>query len=233
MAPISARFWRTDLDCQDRRAKTVAERGDIIRFGLDRLVRGGVRGVWVRGSLPRGPVVWAGNHHSWWDGFAAASVLRAAERAPSLLMDGDNLGDYGFLRRAGVIPATEPRAALDALRQNRVLIVFPEGELRPAGPLGPLLPGAEWLARRAPATLVAVALRVVSRGHQWSEVYIDLDVVPADGSLSGAMSAGLARLDADLLAGDPREPLPGFLLTVPGKSSWDERITRWSSVLRR
>ena len=134
-------------------------RGDVIRFGLDRLVRGGVRGVWVRGSLPRGPMVWAANHHSWWDGFAAASVLRAAERAPALLMDGDNLGDYGFLRRAGVIPATQPRAALSALRQGRVLIVFPEGVLRPPGPLGPLLPGAQWLARRAPATLVGVALR--------------------------------------------------------------------------
>ncbi len=209
------------------------ERGDVIRFGLDRLVRGGVRGVWVRGSLPRGPVVWAGNHHSWWDGFAAASVLRAAERVPALLMDGDNLGDYAFLRRAGVIPATEPRAALAALRQDRVLIVFPEGELRPAGPLGPLLPGAQWLARRAPAALVAVALRVANRGHQSAEVYFDLNVVPVGGSLADAMSAGLARLDADLLAADPREPLPGFLLTVPGKSSWDERIARWSSVLHR
>lgn len=189
--------------------------------------------MWVRGSLPRGPVVWAGNHHSWWDGFAAASVLRAAERVPALLMDGDNLGDYGFLRRAGVIPATEPRAALAALRQDRVLIVFPEGELRPAGPLGPLLPGAQWLARRAPAALVAVALRVANRGHQSAEVYIDLNVVPTGGSLADAMSAGLARLDADLLAADPREPLPGFLLTVPGKSSWDERIARWSSVLHR
>jgi 1-acyl-sn-glycerol-3-phosphate acyltransferase len=187
----------------------------------------------VRGSLPRGPVVWAGNHHSWWDGFAAASVLRAADREPALLMDGDNLGDYGFLRRAGVIPATAPRAALDALREDRVLIVFPEGELRPAGPLGPLLPGAEWLARRAPAALVAVALRVANRGHQWAEIYLDLSVVPIGTSLAEAMGAGLARLDADLLASDPREPLPGFLLTVPGKSSWDERITRWSSVLPR
>jgi 1-acyl-sn-glycerol-3-phosphate acyltransferase len=209
------------------------ERGDLIRFGLDRLVRGGVRGVWVRGSLPRGPVVWAGNHHSWWDGFAAASVLRAAERVPALLMDGDNLGDYGFLRRAGVIPATAPRAALEVLRRNHVLIVFPEGELRPAGPLGPLLPGAEWLARRAPATLVAVALRVANRGHQSAEVYLDLNVVPVGTSLAAAMADGLARLDADLLTADPREPLPGFLLTVPGKSSWDERIARWSSVLHR
>jgi 1-acyl-sn-glycerol-3-phosphate acyltransferase len=215
------------------------ERGDVIRFGLDRLVRGGVRGVWVRGSLPRGPVVWAANHHSWWDGFAAASVLRAAGRTPALLMDGDNLGDYAFLRRAGVIPATQPRAALAALRQDQVLIVFPEGELRPVGPLGPLRPGAQWLAAQAPATLVAVALRVANRGHQSAEIYVDLAAVPttggspADVELAGTMADGLARLDADLLAADPREPLPGFLLTVPGKSSWDERIARWSSVLRR
>jgi 1-acyl-sn-glycerol-3-phosphate acyltransferase len=209
------------------------ERGELVRFGLDRLVRGGVRGVWVRGSLPRGPVVWASNHHSWWDGFAAASVLRAGQREPALLMDAANLGDYAFLRRAGVIPATEPRAALEMLRAGRVMIVFPEGELRPPGPLGPLAPGAQWLARVAPASLVAVALRVANRGHQAAEVYVDLAAVPDGEPLADAMSAGLARLDADLLAGDPREPLPGFLLTVPGKRSWDERIARWSSVRRR
>jgi 1-acyl-sn-glycerol-3-phosphate acyltransferase len=207
--------------------------GEVIRFGLDRLVRGGVRGVWVRGSLPRTPVVWAANHHSWWDGFAAASVLRAADRSPALLMDGDNLAEYGFLRRAGVISAREPRTALEALRANRVLIVFPEGELRAAGPLGPLAPGADWLARRAPATLVAVALRTVMRGHQSAEIYVDLSVVPSDDTLADVLSARLDQLDADLLASDPREPLAGFLLTVPGRHSWDERISRWTPTRRR
>ena len=207
--------------------------GELIRFGLDRLVRGGVRGVWVRGSLPRTPVVWAANHHSWWDGFAAASVLRAADRSPALLMDDENLAEYGFLRRAGVISARAPRAALAALRENRVLIVFPEGELRAPGPLGPLAPGADWLARRAPAALVAVALRTVMRGHQSAEVYVDLTPVPPGLALADVLSARLNQLDADLAASDPREPLTGFLLTVAGRRSWDERITRWTPTRRR
>ncbi len=207
--------------------------GDLVRFGLDRLVRGGVRGVWVRGALPRTPVVWAANHHSWWDGFAAASVLRAAERRPSLLMDGENLAQYGFLRRAGVISDREPRQALSALRDGRVLIVFPEGELRPAGPLGPLAPGAEWLARQASATLLAVALRAVMRGHQSAEIYVDLTPVPPTATLAGVLSARLAQLDADLQHSDPREPLSDFLLAVPGRHSWDERISRLTPSRRR
>jgi hypothetical protein len=207
--------------------------GELILVGLDRLVRGGVRGVWTRGSLPRGPVVWAANHHSWWDGFAASSVLRAAGRTPALLMDADNLGDYGFLRRAGVIATDQPRAALETLRRDDVLIVFPERELRPAGPLGPLAPGAQWLARQAPATLVAVSLRAVMRGHQSAEIYIDLTTVAPGAELAAVLADGLARLDADLLDSDPREPLPGFLLAVPGRRSWDERIARWSSVRHR
>ena len=206
---------------------------DLIRFGLDRLVRGGVRGVWVRGALPRTPVVWAANHHSWWDGFAAASVLRAAERRPALLMDGENLSEYGFLRRAGVISDREPRRALAALQDDCVLIVFPEGELRPAGPLGPLLPGAEWLARHGSATLLAVALRAVMRGHQSAEIYVDLTPVPSTATLAAVLSARLDQLDADLLKSDPREPLAGFLLTVPGKHSWDERISRWTPSRHR
>ena len=209
------------------------ERGATIRFGLDRLVRGGVRGVWVRGSLPPGPVVWAANHHSWWDGFAAASVVRAAQRSPALLMDGPNLGDYRFLGRAGVVPATAPRAALTLLRAGRVLIVFPEGELLPPGPVGPLRPGAQWLARKAGAELLAVAVRVANRGHQCAEVYCDLTSVSAGGELRDVMADRLAQLDKELLAGDPREPLPGFLLAVPGRTSWDERITRWTSLRRR
>ena len=207
--------------------------GDALLFGLDQLVRRGVRGIWVRGALPAGPVVWAANHHSWWDGFLAASVLRQWHRAPALLMDAENLTAFGFLRRAGVVGATEPRAALGALAAGRVLIVFPEAELRSAGPLGPLAPGAAWLARRAPAALVCAAVRVVMRGHQWGEVYVDLTTVPADGSLADVLGTRLAELDAELLAGDPRRPLPGFELVVAGRHSWDERISRFSSVIRR
>ena len=207
--------------------------GAALLVGLDQLVRGGLRGVWVRGRLPEGPVVWAANHHSWWDGFLAASVLRADGRTPALLMDAENLAQFGFLRRAGVVATSQPRAALAALRRDAVLIVFPEGELRAAGPLGPVHSGAQWLAAHAPATLVAVAVRVVARGHQWPEAYVDIADVATGETLADVLAGLLGGLDAELLAADPRIPLPDFDLVVPGRHSWDERITRVAGLIRR
>jgi 1-acyl-sn-glycerol-3-phosphate acyltransferase len=202
-------------------------------FGFEQLVRQGLRGVWRRGELPPGACVWAANHHSWWDGFLAAAVLRRQQRAAALLMDGDNLSDYRFLSALGVIPANRPRQALASLRNGRVLVIFPEGELRPAGPLGELAPGAAWLARQAPAPLLPVAVRVAARGQQYPEGLIDIGVPCPPDRLADVLGAQLAGLDAAIAAADPRRPLPGFHRVVPGRLSWDERIDRWSSRLGR
>ncbi len=219
----------------------ISRSGASLRFGLDRLVRGGVRGVWVRGTLPEGPIVWAANHHSWWDGFVAVSLLRADARDFALLMDAENLEAFAFLRRGGAIGTANLRAAVAALRRGETVVVFPEAELLPPGPLGPVHSGAQWLARQAPATLVAVALRVINRGHQWPEVYVDLTdvdllaptsstapntaaITAPDAALADVLGTRLALLDAELRTADPRAPLPGFDLVVPGRHSWDERI---------
>ena len=90
-------------------------------------VRGGLGGVWVRGRLPAGPVVWAANHHSWWDPFIAGTLLSAAGRRMVLLADVANVRQYQFARRIGVVarrfyqelPAalmsrSEPRSNLSA-----------------------------------------------------------------------------------------------------------------------
>jgi 1-acyl-sn-glycerol-3-phosphate acyltransferase len=203
----------------------------VLGLGFDGLVRTGLRGVWVRGQLPSVPAVWAANHHSWWDGFVAAAVLSHSHVPASMVVAGANLSSYGFLADAGVVAADRPRAALEALRTGRVLVVLPEGELRPPGPLGPLAPGAAWLARVAPAPLVPVAVRVAVRGHQHAEALVDLGapVDPPDtDALAAAMTDGLARLDDVIATADPRTPPEGFRELVPGRRSWDERITRWS-----
>lgn len=198
--------------------------GAVLRFGLNQLVRRAVHGVWVRGTLPEGPVVWAANHHSWWDGFVAASVLRADARNFCVLMDAENLDGFAFLRRAGALGTSQLRSALVSLRRGDVVVMFPEAVLRAPGPVGPLHPGAEWLAQKGPAALVAVALRVVTRGHQRPEVYIDFtDVAPGE-ALSEVLGRRLGELDAELLAADPRTPLSGFELVLPGRPGWDERI---------
>lgn len=203
-----------------------------ILFGFDQLVRGGLRGVWMRGTIPAGPFVWAANHHSWWDGFVANAVLRHADHEAALVMDAANLKKFSFLQKAGVIPAESPRAAIAALRRGRALVIFPEGELRPPGGVGPVAPGAVWLSRHADVPLVLAVTRVVLRGQQSPEAYVD--VRPCEqGDLREELDAGVRALDAELVTSDPCEPLPGFTRIVKGRPSWDERISTWAGRVRR
>ena len=197
--------------------------GTALRAGLGRMVRGGLRGVWLRGSLPPGPFVWAANHHSWWDPFVASAVITGPV---CLVMDQSNLSRFAFVRRLGVFGSREPRSGLRHLAAGRVLVIFPEGELRPAGPIGPLAKGASWYAHRGGVPLAAVAVRVVVRGHQAPEAYVS--VAMAGESLEAKLSDLLSTLDKQLASADPRQPLDGFRCVVRGKRSWDERLARRS-----
>jgi 1-acyl-sn-glycerol-3-phosphate acyltransferase len=194
-------------------------------------VRGGLAGVWVRGPRPAGRTVWAANHHSWWDPFIAGALLTAAGQRMMLLADVANVHRYQFARRIGVVGADEPRAALAAVRGGAVLVIYPEGRLLPAGPPGPLAPGAAWFAARAPARLCSVAVRVLVRGRQYPEAYVVFSEVDADGPPAEATRRLRERLRADLgdvdrlsATAEPRQPLPGFSRVVRGRRSWDERV---------
>jgi 1-acyl-sn-glycerol-3-phosphate acyltransferase len=201
----------------------------VLSLAFDQLVRLGLRGIWLRGSLPPSPVVWAANHHSWWDGFVAAAILKRCRRPASLLMDSANLADYRFLDAVGVVPANRPRHALAQLRGGRVLVVFPESALRSPGPLGTLASGAGWFAQQAPADLVPVAVRVVLRGQQHPEAIVDIGPPCGADDLADVLSARLGGLDTEVrMAEDPRSGLPGFDRLLGGRSSWDERISHWS-----
>ncbi len=193
---------------------------------LDQLVRSNLRGIWVRGDLPTGSAVWTTNHHTWWDFFAAAGALRATGRKDvAVLVDAATMSRPGALRLAGVILTTQLRTALARLSGGGVLVVFPEGELRPAGPVGPARPGARWLADRSGAPLIVVATRVLLRGNQAAEAY--LDIAPAVGAGDdphALLSAAVGRLDAELAGADPMMPLPGFRQVVRGVRSWHERF---------
>ena len=194
-------------------------------------VRGGLAGVWVRGRLPAGPVVWAANHHSWWDPFIAGTLVAAAGHRMVMLADVANVQRYGFARRIGVVGTDEPRAALAAVRGGATLVIYPEGRLLPAGPPGPLALGAAWSAARAPARLCSVAVRVLVRGRQYPEAYVVFSDVDASGPLPEVTGRLRARLREDLAGVDqlsahaePRQPLPGFTLVVRGRRSWDQRV---------
>ncbi len=204
----------------------------VLGFCFDQLVIGGLRGVWVRGALPPGGCVWAANHHSWWDGFVANSALREAGRTPALTMDAANLRRFAFLSNLGALPADRPRVALASLAAGHTLIVFPEAELRAAGPLGPVAPGAAWLADKAAVPLVLAATRIVLRGQQKAEAYIDLTVSESH-RVERELAARLMQLDTELASNDPRSPLPSFRRVVAGRRSWDERINHWSELAHR
>ncbi len=204
------------------------------RFGIRRLVRGRLRGVWARGGpsglwepaddAPQvGGFVWAANHHGWWDGFVAAVPMWERARPLQVLVEPNSLARFSVLRRLGGVPANRVRDAVRTLRAGAAVVVFPEGELRPAGPLGPVRPGADWLVRASGRPAWAVATRVVLRGHQQPEAYLDFEPV-ADRSVGDVLRGRLDALDAELAASDPRSPLPGFREVVRGARSWDERL---------
>jgi 1-acyl-sn-glycerol-3-phosphate acyltransferase len=198
-------------------------RAAFLRKGFDLIVRRRLRGVWSRGELPAEGFVWASNHHGWYDAFVAATLLWRRGRAVTVVVSEENLARHGYLRRAGAIGTRELRRAVRALQRGGVVVIFPEGELRPAGPLGPLADGATWLAQQARAPLIAVATRVVLRGHEFPEAYLDLSRVP-NGALEPHLQGRLAVLDEALRSADPREPLPGFAPAMVGTRSWEERL---------
>ncbi|HEY2268640.1 MAG TPA: 1-acyl-sn-glycerol-3-phosphate acyltransferase [Streptosporangiaceae bacterium] len=195
-------------------------------------VRGGLAGVWVRGRLPGGPVVWAASHHSWWDPFIAAELLAGMDRRMMLLADVANVRQYRFARRIGVVGTDELRTVLAAVRGGAVLVIYPEGKLLPAGPPGPLAPGAAWAVARAPARLCSVAVRVLMRGGQYPEAYVVISEISAVGGPPPEITERLRHQLRDDLAGldelnaraVPGQPLPGFALAVRGRRSWDERV---------
>lgn len=208
----------------------------VLRRGFGIMARGSLRGIWAHGRPPAGGFVWAADHQSWWDPFLASVVLERSGHQAALLMLQENLEQYEFVRRVGVFGSEEPRQGLDYLREGRALVMFPEGELRPAGPLGTLHGGAAWYAMHAEVPLIGVAVRVLLRGHQAPEAYLSFVRVETTGTmpevterLQSRLAQELADLDALLARTDPRTVPPGFLQLLHGRLSMEERIDRFAS----
>lgn len=206
-----------------------------------RALRSGLHGVWGRGSwerLPSGGAVVAMNHHAWWDVYLVYLVVRRLGRPAAAIMAAEQLERFPFFRRLGVVSEREPRAALRHLASGALLFVFPEGELRPAGGIGALQPGAAWLAGRARVPLVPLALRVLMRGAQHPEAFVSLgEPLPpgpdATSALAGALDALLLDLDRTLAAADPERPPAGFETWLVGRRRSDERAAAAAFWWRR
>lgn len=208
-------------------------RGQALLWAFDVMVRASLSGVWVRGDVPDRAVVWATNHHHWWDAFAAGSILRTTGQRPTVLLATQALRDYAFLEWVDAVPAAEPEQALPALRAGRTLVIMPEGRLVGPGPLGPIRGGAGRIAAAAGVPLVPVALRAVIRGHQHPEVFVDIGAPVRSPELAEAMGLALRRLDDTLATAEPEEPLPGYRLVVPGRRSVNERLSALAGRVAR
>ncbi len=170
---------------------------------LARQLRLGLAGVWLRSDaeLPAGAAVLAANHHAWWDGHLVHLLARAGGRPFSLVMDEEHLRTFPFFRFQGALATGEIRTAVARLRAGGRVAIFPEGALRAPGPVGPLARGAAMLARRGGAPIVPLALRVVLRGRERPEAYLDLGsaLEPAPPGAGGRRASGRAG-DEELTA---------------------------------
>lgn len=153
-----------------------------IRRALSRRFDGvHVRGLHhVRALAARGPLIFAANHVSWWDGVLMLHLSEALGLRARFLMDAGNLARMPYARTLGAIglePGLAARAGLrEALRgltsPGDAVWIFPQGRQRPASvrPLG-LQPGVTWLARRG-APVVPVALT-----YGWREAPVPAAIV--------------------------------------------------------
>lgn len=205
----------------------VTTKGRLLLTGFDQLVRLSLRGVWVRGDIPTHAVVWAMNHHHWWDAFVSNAVLRTAGQRPTVLISDKNLESFALFNWIDAAPASDPKRALAPLRAGRTLVIMPEGRMLGAGLLGPLRSGAGRLAAQAGVPLVPVAVRVVMRGSQYAEAFIDIGSPVRADELAPVLGQSLVELDETLAATAATRDLPGYRRVVAGRGSVDG----WISVL--
>ena len=218
------------------RSRLTALIGWTLPFLIRRSLTRDLHGVYVKGrwdALPPGGALLAANHHSWWDLYLAWFIGQKLRRPLSGLMLPETLGQFPFFRKLGAVPTTELREALRRLRRGELLIVFPEGELRPAGHVGALQPGLGFLAARAGVPVYPVAIRAVMRGAQRPEVFIVLGDAVAPAEVAGTLNALLAGLGRELAHADPEKLLPGFVCWRGGAASTNEQAAWVGKLLGR
>lgn len=191
-----------------------------------RSLKRSLRGVYLRGELIPPPFVLAMNHHSYFDGHFVWLIFRHLGVRGSLLISEENLRAFPVLEAAGALSTNRLREALRRLRAGEPVGIFPEGEMRPAGPPGEIKPGAIWLAKRAGVTILPVASRVWLRGYEHPEGFllVGSPVHPDLEKLRASLQALLHELDEIFAATHPRKLPPGFTPVVLGKRSLDERL---------
>lgn len=206
--------------------------GLLVEALLLRSLKGSLRGVYLRGEAPTGPLVLVLNHHGFFDGHLVWLLRKLYRKPLSLLVAEENLKGFPVLKLAGALEAGRVREALRRLGRGEWVALFPEGEMRYPGPLGPLREGARWLARKAGVSLLPVALRVVLRGYEHPEAFVWIGKPVPPGEEAGALGELLQALDALLAKTHPREVPEGFREVLRGRRSLEERVRPLVRLLR-
>ncbi len=208
---------------------------------VTRKVRSSFRAVWLRGErpLPTQPTLFYANHSSFWDGFLAHQLFLALGFDGYCVMEEKNLRRYPFLARLGAFSVVrgEGASALASVRHAReifarpcaAVMLFPEGELKPFGPLRPLSRGIELFARAGAAMLVPVAMRLLFLESEKPDALIELGAPHGFEEVSGCgkrLGVLVERLGG--VTGSE-----GFDQMVEGKSGVDQQWDRARGLARR
>jgi 1-acyl-sn-glycerol-3-phosphate acyltransferase len=192
-----------------------------------------LRGVYIKGEIPKGPLVLAMNHHSYFDGHLIGFLAKLEGQKFNILVSEENLKAFPVLKLVGALEAGRLREALKRLKMGEWLGIFPEGKLYYPGPLGPLKPGAVWLARKAGVPILPIACRVVLRGFEHPEAFLLVSPpISPDEDLERVLGGALRELDDILRNTHPKEIPEGFREILKGRRSLDERMLPLARIIR-
>ena len=224
--------------------------GAMTKVIIMRSVRKNIHAVWVKGgldTLPKGSYILAPNHHSWWDAYLLWFITRKLGCDFRVLMDDGQLSKFYFFRHLGAIGASEIRTALrflqsgflksDSLKGNvpSVLVIFPEGELSAASKLTQIEKGLDYFSEKAKIPVVPLAMRIVLRGAQLPEAFLNFgEPIAFSPNLSAdyisSINALLTDLEADISTFPPEEPAEDYLVWKAPKPRFDERMEKFLAL---
>ncbi|MBK1859551.1 1-acyl-sn-glycerol-3-phosphate acyltransferase [Cerasicoccus arenae] len=170
---------------------------------------------WLASEAPY-PLVFFGNHQSWWDGLLDFSLTRHFGMDNRLMMEAKNLAQFSFFQKCGVfgvdLDSARGRGAglLHAVRllqepsTRRCLILYPQGRLVPDWEDVPLQEGLEIILRKAPGVTALPVWRRLHLGkHELPEAEIEIGEPLSPGG--GRTTAQLANaLNATKMALETR-----------------------------
>lgn len=141
---------------------------------------------WLRSTSPY-PLVWFGNHQTWWDGLLDFSLTRHFGMDNRLMMEARNLRQFAFFQKCGVfgVELDSPRGRADGLLHavrllndgapRRCLILYPHGRLTHPWEDPPFQPGLEAVLKRSSrATALPVWREMHFGAHELPTVDIQL-----------------------------------------------------------